>query len=157
MNLDQMQATVARLKRAKMGKDVATLLQLYHPLCEINMPALGLRCKGHAELATGFAQFAAAFGDYDRELAGSALDGDTFISWGPAKVTLRGSFSGYQSSGMRATVMTFVLFRFSAEQIIQEDHYWDMAAICRAAGVPVEAVVESLRSPALHVDAGPVK
>jgi SnoaL-like polyketide cyclase len=146
MNIEQMQDTAMRLKLAKGKRDVQELQRIYHPQCQIDMPSVGFSCKGHAALMMGFAQFATTFPDYDRELAGSALDGDTFVSWGPAKVTLTGTFGKYQSTGERSTVMTFVLFRFAGEQIVHESHYWDMATICRAAGVPVEELLNSLRS-----------
>ncbi len=147
MNLEAMQAVTAKLKRAKMSKDLAALLSLYHPKCQIEMPSLGTSCKGHAQIAVALGKFAATFTDYDRELNGSALQGDTFISWGNARVTLRGSFGSYEANGKGATVMTFVLFRFENEQIIYEGHYWDVSTICRAAGVPVEAVFTSLHHP----------
>ena len=144
MNLETMRAVTAKLKRAKMSKDLAALLSLYHPECQIEMPSLGSSSKGHAQIAVALGKFAATFTDYDRELNGSALQGDTFISWGDATVTLRGNFGSYQANGKGATVMTFVLFRFENEQIIYEGHYWDVSTICRAAGVPVEAVFTSL-------------
>lgn len=147
MNLETMQAVTAKLKRAKMSKDLAALLSLYHPECQIEMPSVGSSSKGHAQIAVALGKFAATFTDYDRELNGSALQGDTFISWGDARVTLRGNFGSYQANGKGATVMTFVLFRFENEQIIYEGHYWDVSTICRAAGVPVEAVFASLHHP----------
>ncbi len=147
MNLEAMQAVTAKLKRAKMSKDLPALMSLYHPEYQIEMPSLGTSSKGHAQIAVALGKFAATFSDYDRELSGNALHGDTFISWGDARVTLRGNFASYEANGQSATVMTFVLFRFENEQIIYEGHYWDLGAICRAAGVPVEAVFASLHHP----------
>jgi hypothetical protein len=145
MTIEQMRKVAMRLKRAKDEKNIQELLQIYHPQCQIDMPAVGFISTGHAALMAGYAQFASYFPDYDRELAGSALDGDTFISWGPAQVTLTGKFGKYQCSGERAAVMTFVLYKFAGEQIVYEGHYWDVATICRVAGVPVEAFFNSLQ------------
>ena len=147
MNLETMQAVTTKLRRAKMSKDVAALLSLYHPECQIDMPSIGASSKGHAQIAVALARFSATFSDYDREVTGSASHGDTFISWGNAKVNLRGNFGGFKANGIGATVMTFVLFRFENEQIIYEGHHWDMGTICRAAGVPFEAVFASLHRP----------
>jgi len=137
---------VAELKVAKTNKDIPALLNLYHPDCVLEQPGLGSYSQGHAEIGPALIKFVTHFPDYQREEAGAAKSEDTYISWGMAKVTLTGEFSGHTANGQQTSVMTFILFRFKNNKIIYEGHHWDLSIICQDSGVPVEAVTGNARS-----------
>ena len=131
---------VDALMAAKKAHDVEALLALYHPDCVLEQPSLGVRSQGHGAIRPGLVAFAKFFPDYERDFEGMAFDGPTLVSWGTARLTLTGEFNGHVANGSRASVMTFVVFRFEDERIIYEGHHWDLASICHQCGVPVEAV-----------------
>lgn len=134
-----MMAIVQRLMNAKRRHDIDGLLALYTPDCVIEQPSLGVRSVGHAAIRPGLEQFARHFPDYHRDFEGAGMDDDTLCSWGTARFTLAGPLNGHVPNGRVASVMTFVLFRFSGDQISREGHHWDLASVCRQSGVPLEA------------------
>lgn len=139
MTLAEMMTIVGRLMAAKQRHDIDALLDLYTPDCVVEQPSLGVRSTGHAAIRPGLQQFARYFPDYRRSFDGAGVDGDTLCSWGEARFTLAGPIDGHMPNGAKASVMTFVLFRFSGMRISYEGHHWDLASVCRQSGVPLEA------------------
>jgi predicted ester cyclase len=131
---------VSALMAAKKVHDIEALLGLYHPDCVLEQPSLGVRSQGHEAIRPGLVAFARFFPDYERDFEGMAFDGPTLVSWGTARATLTGEFNGHKANGQRASMMTFVIFRFEGEKIIYEGHHWDLATLCRQSGIPAEAV-----------------
>lgn len=141
MTRDRMLATVQRLAVAKRAHDIDALLALYSEDCVLEQPSLGVRRVGHAALGPVLRHFAQVFPDYERSFEGAAVDGDTLVSWGMARMTLTGTFRGEVPNGRRAAVMTFVLFRFDAHQkIVFEGHHWDLGSLCTQSGVSLQAM-----------------
>jgi steroid delta-isomerase-like uncharacterized protein len=141
MTREEMIGVVERLMRAKQAHDIDALLDIYSAECVLEQPSLGVRSVGRAAIRPGLERFAQAFPDYGRAFEGAAVDGDTLVSWGMAHMTLTGQFSGASPNGRRASVMTFVLFRFDEEgRIRYEGHYWDLASLCRQSGIAVETM-----------------
>jgi SnoaL-like polyketide cyclase len=135
---------VAALGVAKRSKNLAALIELYHPDCILEQPGLGSRSVGHGEIATALVRFLRYFPDYVRTEEGAADAGDIYLSWGPANVTLTGTFDGYPASGASASLMTFIRFKFQDEKIIYEGHHWDTSIICESAKVPLQAIKNEL-------------
>lgn len=137
---ERMLQLVYDLMAAKKAHDVAGLLRIYHPEVVLEQPSLGVRNQGRAALRPSLELFAKVFPDYERDFEGSAFDGNTLVSWGTARVTLTGEFNGHKPNGMRAAVMTFIVYKFADDKIVYEGHHWDLASLCHQSGVPVEAV-----------------
>ncbi|MDP3749619.1 MAG: ester cyclase [Phenylobacterium sp.] len=140
MTREEMIEVMTQLMAAKRDHDIDRLIALYTPDCILEQPSLGVRSEGHANIRPGLELFAHHFPDYTRAFEGAAVDGDRLISWGTAQMTLTGDFKGHRPNGRRASVMTFVLFRFDGGRIAHEGHHWDLASICRQSGLPVEAL-----------------
>jgi predicted ester cyclase len=145
MNRQDMIQTMTRLMAAKRDHNIDALLSLYSTECVLEQPSLGVRNVGHAAIRPSLELFARLFPDYTRAFEGSAVDGDRLISWGTAQMTLTGEFRGHRPNGRRASVMTFVIFRFDGPHIIYEGHHWDLATLCRHSGIPVEAVMAAAK------------
>jgi len=136
----QMLSRVTELMVAKQAHDVDTLLSLYHPEIVLEQASLGFTSQGYDALRTGLELWAQVFPDYERDFEGATIEGNLLVSWGTARVTLTGEFGGYKTNGNRAEVMTLVIFRFLEGLIVYEGHHWDIATVCHASGIPVEAV-----------------
>jgi steroid delta-isomerase-like uncharacterized protein len=141
MTRDEMITVMARLMRAKQAHDIDTLLTIYSSDCVLEQPSLGVHSVGHSAIRPGLERFAAVFPDYTRTFDGAAVDGDTLVSWGIAQMTLTGLFAGASPNGKRASVPTFVMFKFDADgRIAYEGHHWDLASICRQSGITAEDI-----------------
>lgn len=140
MDAATMRQAVEELMAAKQAHDIEALLRLYHPEIELEQSSLGFSSKGHDAVRPGLEAWAVAFPDYEREFEGFHAEGDVLWSWGTARATLTGEFSGHRANGRRSSVMTFVEFTFRDGLIVRERHFWDLVKVCHTSGIPVEAV-----------------
>lgn len=134
---------VHRLKVAKSNKDIPALLALYHEDVVVEQPSMGVRVEGLDALGSALKRFSVTFPDYDRVLEGTAMTGDTIVSWGQTSMTLSGPLAPSDANGEAASLKVFVTFKFQDGKIIHEGHYWDLASLARQSGVRAEDVFQN--------------
>lgn len=131
---DEVTAIVASLAEAKSRQSVDDALAVYHPDGVLECPPWETRSQGK-ELRGALEGFFLLAPDYNVELAGSALDGDTLVSWGNISLTLTATFRGDTPNGQRITTPVFILFNFRDGRVIYESFHFDLADMAAQSGV----------------------
>ena len=134
-----------RLADAVSRQDIEGSLPFYHAEMVLDIPSFGRVYRGAGEMRKFLKLFFTVFPDYNVTLDNSWEKDGHILVLGKLSMTLTGEFEGHKSNGRRATVPVFMDFTFRDEATDHELFLFDVASICRVAGVPTDAFVRSLQ------------
>jgi hypothetical protein len=135
-----------KLSAAVSRRDTEEALKYYHREMILDVPAFGKVYNGEKDMRIFLNRFFTVFPDYEILLDNSwAKDRHTLVL-GKLCMTLTGEFEGHKANGERAIVPVFMDLTFRDQCTDYELFLFDIASICRVAGVPTEAFVRSMVS-----------
>ena len=131
---------------AKSAQNLEEALKWSHSEMVIEIPSFDAIATGKAQVRSLLEMFFKIFPDYKVSLTNSWTSEDGRIAiWGEISATLTGNFKGHKPNGTRVTVPVFMLFGFRDQTVDYEMFYLDFGIMCRAAGVPLDAAVATIK------------
>ncbi|MGY2151461.1 ester cyclase [Nocardia gipuzkoensis] len=128
----------------KSRQDVPAALRLVHHQILLETPAFGSVARGLDANERALRAFFASFPDYDVELSGHAVAGETLVCWGAARMTMTGNRFGVEPNGRRAELPVFIRFAFADRLIAGEYFHFDLSELCAQSGVSTDVVRRKL-------------
>ncbi|MCG8589220.1 MAG: ester cyclase [Proteobacteria bacterium] len=128
---------------AKSQQDVGAALAFCSPDFALETPAFGTRAVGRDAVAAQLAVFFRAFPDYRVKLEGFA-QGDAAVTWGRAKLSLRGALLGLEPTHKTAELPVYCLFDVREGMLRSERFVFDRASFCEQLELPAPALAEAL-------------
>ncbi|WP_280245401.1 ester cyclase [Nocardia abscessus] len=139
-----MMGLATELAKVKSRQDVSAALRLMHGTMVLEAPAFGTVARGLDVNEIALRAFFASFPDYDVELSGHAVAGETLVCWGTARMTMTGDRFGVEPNGRRAELPVFLRFAFADRLIAGEYFHFDLSELCAQSGVSTDAVRQKL-------------
>jgi hypothetical protein len=134
------------LAKAKSAQKLDEALKWSHSEMVLEIPSFDAVARGKDQVRSLLIMFFKIFPDYKVALTNSWTSPDGRIAiYGEITATLTGDFKGHKPNGTCVTVPVFMLFGFRDEAVDYEMFLLDFGAMCRVAGVPLEAVVETIK------------
>ena len=123
------------------ARDLGAVVATFDDDCFLENVALGTRASGREAVRKSYEALFATFPDLSPRSGGEAYGDDVFVTWGTVQGTMRGPWLGIEPTHRSfhdafVNVVPFRNGRMQGEQI-----YFDLAAMCRGAGVSVDDVI----------------
>ena len=140
----EVRALIVAYATAKSRQDTDQALSYCHPDFRLETIPFGTVGRGKEHVANQLRTFFAAFPDYAVTLEDMATSRDHLAAWGRARMTLQGALLGWEQPCRTAELPIFCVFDFADGLIASERFFFDLAALCGQAGVPIEVMQAAL-------------
>jgi limonene-1,2-epoxide hydrolase len=127
---------------AKNRHDVAAAVTLCHPDGYYESVGLPGRACGREALTAFYTSFFALLPDYHAEFDGSAIAGDSSVSWGRFTGTISAPLFSGAPLGRRVEVPVAFVCTFRDGLVYSDTGYFDAATLYRQAGLPIPSLDE---------------
>lgn len=123
------------------ARDLDSVVATFDDDCFLENVALGIRAEGREAVRRSYEALFATFPDLTPTSEGEAYGDDVFVTWGTVAGTLSGPWLGIAPTGRAFTAAFVNVVPFKNARMQGERIYFDLAAMCRGAGVDVDEVV----------------
>ena len=149
MSPGEMQRLFEAHRDAEAARDYDRILATFVEDCFLETHPLGLRSEGRKAVRTSYEEgFFRAFPDLAPEDEGQAFGDDVMVTWGTLRGTSGGEWMGVPPSG-RSFVVPFANVTPFRDGLMEgESIYFDLAALCEQAVLPLDEIRAGARAAA---------
>ncbi len=141
MDRDEMLRLFEAHREAEAARDIDAILETFVTDCFLETTPLGIRVEGRDAVRAAYeAQFFTAFPDLAPEDEGMAFGDDVIAVWGTLRGTSRGDWLGVPAGGGAFAVPFANVVPFDQGLMAGERIYFDLAALCEQAKIPLGEV-----------------
>lgn len=141
MDVTNMRRLFEAHRAAEAARDIDAILQTFVDDCFLETQALGLRSQGRDAVRAAYGQqYFVAFPDLAPQDEGIAFGDDVIAVWGTLRGTSRGDWLGVPPGGGAFEVPFANIVPFKEGLMSGETIYFDLAALCEQARIPLAAV-----------------
>ena len=146
MDRGEMKRLYLEHRRVEEARDLDSVVATFDDDCFLENVALGTRATGRDAVRRSYEALFSTFPDLSPESEGEAYGDDVFVTWGTVRGTMSGAWLGIVPTGrgFAAAFVNVVPFRNGRMQ--GERIHFDLAAMCRGAGVDVDDVIDRARA-----------
>jgi steroid delta-isomerase-like uncharacterized protein len=153
MSPEAMRTVFERHRDAEAARDYEAILATFVEDCFLETHPLGLRSEGRAAARAAYEGYYTAFPDLAPDDEGQAFGDEVMVVWGTLRGTSGGDWVGVPPSGRSFAVAFANVTPFREGLMAGESIYFDLAALCEQAALPLDEVragakarAEALRS-----------
>ena len=153
MSPEAMRTVFERHRDAEAARDYEAILATFVEDCFLETHPLGLRSEGRAAARAAYEGYFTAFPDLAPDDEGQAFGDEVMVVWGTLRGTSGGDWVGVPPSGRSFAVPFANVTPFREGLMAGESIYFDLAALCEQADLPLDEVragakarAEALRS-----------
>ena len=141
-----MRSLFERHRDAEAARDYDGILATFVEDCFLETKALGLRSEGREAVRMTYEEgYFVAFPDLEPDDEDEAFGNDVMVVWGTLRGTSQGEWMGVPPSGRSFAVPFANVTPFRDGLMAGESIYFDVATLCRQAGLPLDAVLAAAR------------
>ena len=123
------------------ARDLDAVVATFDDDCFLENVALGTRASGRAAVRRSYEALFATFPDLAPTSIGEAFGDDVFVTWGTVQGTMAGAWLGIPPTNRSFTTAFVNVVPFRNGRMRGEKIYFDLANMCRGAGVAVDDVL----------------
>ena len=141
MERGEMKRLYLEHREVEEARDLDAVVATFDDDCFLENVALGTRATGRDAVRRSYEALFAAFPDLSPTSDGEAYGDDVFVTWGTVRGTMRGAWLGIAPTGRTFTCAFVNVVPFRNGRMQGEQIHFDLAGLCRGAGVDVEDVM----------------
>lgn len=127
------------------ARDLDAVVATFDDDCFLENVALGTRASGRDAVRKSYEALFVTFPDLSPAMIGEAYGPDVFVTWGTVQGTMAGQWLGIAPTNRSFTCGVVNVVPFRNGKMQGERIYFDLANMCRGAGVAVDELLARAR------------